>query len=81
MQVPTIRYDAVVETFGPFDTLLADCEGALFFILKEEPRFLDTFRTVLLENDYEYPWQKQYVDRVLQENGFSLIWSRVDGCG
>ena len=34
-----------------FDTLVADCEGALCYILKEEPEFLESFKLIIIEND------------------------------
>ena len=35
-----------------FDTLVANCEGALYYILKDEPGFLDYFKKIIIENDF-----------------------------
>lgn len=52
-EVKTIPYREVVRRFGSFDTLVADCEGALLFILRDAPEILDTVRLVITENDYK----------------------------
>lgn len=38
-----------------FDTLVADCEGALYWILEDAPEILDHMHTVLIENDFFGP--------------------------
>jgi len=45
-----------------FNTLVADCEGALYYILQDEPDFLKDFKKIIMENDYYDLSHKQYVD-------------------
>ena len=52
-EVRTIPYAAVLKRFGSFDTLVADCEGALLLILRDAPELLETMRLVIIENDYK----------------------------
>lgn len=35
-----------------FNVLVVDCEGALYYILKEEPEFLKNFNKIIIENDF-----------------------------
>lgn len=58
-----------------FDTLVLDCEGAFYYILKDEPSILDTITTVLMENDYQSPDHKEYVDTQLKQRGFEVVYS------
>jgi hypothetical protein len=37
-----------------FDTLVADCEGALCYIIKDEPDFLEIFETTVIEHDFYF---------------------------
>lgn len=76
-EIDTITWTALKDKYRHlhFDTLIADCEGALFHIVQEEPDFLAQFNTVCLENDYPDARSKQYVDDVLADLGFSKIYS------
>lgn len=82
--VNTIRFDQLQERMGPnkpFSTLVADCEGALFYILKDFPDMLKTFRTVIMENDYNDMEHKQFVDHVLTQYGFKCVYRKAGGWG
>ena len=37
-----------------FDTLVLDCEGAFYYILKDTPEILDNINLIIMENDYKY---------------------------
>lgn len=65
----------------PFDTLVADCEGALYYILLDEPELLNQFKTVILENDYHDINHKRYVNLLLITNGFRCVYSKSGGWG
>ena len=41
-----------------FDALVVDCEGALYSILIEEPDFFETFKTIIIGNDFNDVSQK-----------------------
>ena len=55
-----------------FDTLVLDCEGAFYYILKDMPDILDNINLIIMENDYKVIEQKQYIDTILRDNGFSV---------
>lgn len=58
-----------------FDTLVADCEGALYYILQDEPDFFKNFKRVLVENDYLEESHKAFVDEKLREAGMGVVFS------
>lgn len=64
-----------------FDTLVVDCEGALYWILKDEQELLTNFKLLLLENDYADLSHKQYVDSQFIKHGFKCIRSLSGGWG
>jgi FkbM family methyltransferase len=62
-----------------FDTLVADCEGALYYILQDEPDFLKTFHTVVIENDFTDIAHKNFVDDEFRRFGFSCVYREKGG--
>jgi FkbM family methyltransferase len=55
--------------------LVADCEGALYYILQDFPEILDTVRTILVENDYRDVQHYLAVETIFKENGFDLYYN------
>jgi FkbM family methyltransferase len=53
-----------------FDTLVLDCEGALYYILMDMPEILNNINLIIMENDYLDISNKNYVDDVLKKNNF-----------
>lgn len=64
-----------------FDTLVADCEGALYYILKEEPNFLENISLILIENDFNDKSHKDFVDSEFRRNGLECIYQQKGGWG
>jgi FkbM family methyltransferase len=64
-----------------FDTLIADCEGALYYIFTDMPEMLDNIKLIIMENDYLSIDHKKYVDRVLVSKGFSCVYTESGGWG
>lgn len=76
IEVPTITYDELVKKYNKkFNVLVADCEGALYYILMDEPTFLNNIETIIIENDFEDMDHKIYVDTVFVNNGFSCVYN------
>jgi len=65
----------------PFDTLVADCEGALLAILGESPEILDGITMIIMENDYHKLEHKLEVDRILKSKGLVLHKNVAGGWG
>lgn len=81
-RVQTFDLDALVAKYKlAFDTLVLDCEGAFFYILRDFPTILDGVCSVFIENDFRAVAHKQFVDERLRERGFAPICSRAGGWG
>lgn len=80
--VPTITWSELRAKYPlDFDTLVADCEGALYYILKDEPEFLCAFNSVIMENDYHEIEHKRAVDLELAKHGFHCVHREGGGWG
>jgi FkbM family methyltransferase len=64
-----------------FDTLVLDCEGAFYYILMDMPEILNNIKLIIMENDYNEILHKNYVDDVLQINGFRVDYAESGGWG
>ena len=64
-----------------FDTLILDCEGAFYYILKDMPEILDNIKLIIMENDYHDLSHKIYIDDVLCKNNFYNIYKHKGGWG
>ena len=53
-----------------FDTLIIDCEGAFYYILKDMPEILNNIKLIITENDYRNAEHKNYIDTILKEHNF-----------
>jgi hypothetical protein len=59
---------------GEFNVLVADCEGALFYILQDFPDLLNGLRLIIVENDYRDVKQKEFVEEKFIQHGFKLVY-------
>ena len=64
-----------------FDTLVLDCEGAFYYILMDMPELLTHINLIIMENDYWDLSKKQYVDEILTNHNFSIIYTEGGGWG
>lgn len=62
-----------------FDTLVLDCEGAFYYILKDMPEILEGITKILMENDYYTVEHKEFIDATLKEHGFTCIYTEALG--
>ncbi len=78
--IPIISLNELKEKYKiEFDTLVCDCEGALFYILIDFPDLLTNIKTIIIENDFLNIEEKNYVDKKFIENGFNIIFSLNGG--
>ena len=78
--VPTITWSELKKKYPiDFNVLVADCEGALFYILQEEPDFLDGFQKIFVENDYIRMEQYEFVKKKMEEKGFRNVFNLGGG--
>lgn len=81
-QVPIINIDQLNAKYNiVFDTLVLDCEGAFYYILKDMPQILQNINMIIMENDYKDIEHKKYIDEVLKNNNMSVIFSQEGGWG
>lgn len=62
-----------------FNVLVVDCEGALYYILKDEPEFLDNFKTIIIENDFTDIKHKEFVDEEFKRYNLKNIYRKSGG--
>jgi len=75
--VKTITWEDFKKKYDvKFNVLVADCEGALYYILRDEPTFLDGIKTIIMENDFEDKEQEDFVFNVFKEKGFKIIYEK-----
>lgn len=80
--VSTITYQKLIEKYNiDFDTLVADCEGALYHILRDEPTLLNNIKLVIIENDFHDIEHKKFVDEQFKLNGLKPIFRYAGGWG
>jgi FkbM family methyltransferase len=74
-------YELVAKYKIKFDTLILDCEGAFYYILKDFPEMLDNIRMIIMENDYFDIYKKREIDKTLTERGFRCEYRQHGGWG
>ena len=83
--VPTMDWNSLLSKYPSclerFNVLVADCEGALFFILRDFPSLLDSVHKIILENDFHIKEQGDWVHDFLRQRGFVVAYSQSGGWG
>jgi len=75
--VNTITFEELARKYAiEFDTLVADCEGALYYILNDNKSLLQNIGTIILEADYYAIDHKKSVESVFAEFGLRKIYSQ-----
>lgn len=64
-----------------FNILVADCEGALYYILRDEPTFLENFKKIIIENDFNQLETKLAVDEEFKKFNFKRVYVKAGGFG
>ena len=64
-----------------FNVLVADCEGALYYIIKENPDFLQQFNKIIIENDFTDIKHKEFVDNEFKNHSLERIHYQSGGFG
>ena len=76
--VENISFEEIQEqTNIKFDTLVIDCEGAFYFILKDFPDILDNIKLIIIENDCLDEYQNTFILDTFKNNNFNLIESKT----
>jgi len=64
-----------------FDTLVLDCEGAFYYILKDMPNIIDNIQLIIMENDYFVMEHKNEINATLINHNFYLDYQEGGGWG
>ena len=81
-EISTITYENLVIKYGiDFDTLILDCEGSFFNILRDMPEILNNVNLIIMENDYWNIENKKFVDTILKNNNFYVEYQESGGWG
>jgi FkbM family methyltransferase len=81
-KVETRTWEEIKNNYNiDFNILVVDCEGALFYILKENPNFLKTFKKIIIENDFVDINHKIFVDKEFIKNNFERVYYEAGGFG
>ena len=59
-----------------FNILVCDCEGALYYILRDEPNFLDGIEKIIFENDFLNDEQEKFTFDFIKNKGFNIIYEQ-----
>lgn len=79
-RVKTISYQELKKKYQmEFNVLVADCEGALLYIFRDDESLLDDIETAIIENDYcDYSHYEEVKAR-FQAHGFRLVYTKAGG--
>jgi FkbM family methyltransferase len=80
-EVKTKTFEELTEQYGLFDTLVCDCEGALYYILEDKPEMLENIRLIILENDFHDIDHKAAINKVFGRYGFYRVFACKGGWG
>lgn len=81
-QVKTITYGQLKAKYGiPFSVLVADCEGALYYIFQDDETLLNDVSMVIVENDYSVRAHYEDVCSKFAAHGFHLVYTKSGGWG
>ena len=80
--IQTITYTELKNKFGmQFNVLVADCEGALYYILNDDESVLNDVETIIVENDYHNYFHYLNVCTKFMLHGFHLAYNKAGGWG
>lgn len=73
-RVNTITFDELQLKYGiDFDTMIVDCEGGLYYILRDDPTILRNIKLIIIENDFSCAEHSRFVVDIFKKNGFEVI--------
>jgi FkbM family methyltransferase len=79
-RVNTMTFDEVQKKYGmEFNTLVADCEGALYNILLDDPEMLRNMKLIIIENDFRDFQNMLFVHDLFKRYGLELVYNREGG--
>ncbi len=81
-KIKTISYNDLKKKYGIlFNALVADCEGALYYILRDDESILEEIDMIIVENDYLQLKHYETVREQFIAHGFQPVYSKAGGWG
>ena len=81
-EISIISFDELQKKYNMiFNTIVADCEGALLQILIDFPNLLNNITKIIMENDYHDIKNKNKLDEILLNNNFNITYQESGGWG
>lgn len=78
--INTITWNNLKQKYNmKFNVLVLDCEGAIYYILKNEPEILNDIETIIIENDFIDITHKVFVDNVFKSYNFKTVYRKSGG--
>ncbi|MEL7431534.1 MAG: FkbM family methyltransferase [Chlamydiota bacterium] len=78
-RVRTITFRQLLSKYKiDFDTLVVDCEGALYYILKDDVSILKNIQLILIENDFSCYEHAKFVFDTFEAQGFKVVHNEGD---
>ena len=75
-EVKTITFEEIESKYKiQFDTLVVDCEGALYYILKDSEAMMQNIEMIILESDFFETEHKKYVENIFEKYGLKRVFS------
>jgi FkbM family methyltransferase len=75
VECSTITFEEIEEQYNlKFNTLVVDCEGGFYYILKSNPKILLNIKLLIIENDFPVIEHKEYLNELLFYNGFKRVY-------
>lgn len=78
--INTITWNNLKQKYNmKFNVLVLDCEGAIYYILKDEPEILNDIETIIIENDFTDITHKVFVNNVFESYNFKIVYNKSGG--
>ena len=74
--VNTIEWNELNQQYGPFTYLIVDSEGSLYYVLKDNPDFLDNIKVIIIENDFHSHEHLNYVNNAFKNANFVCSYKK-----
>jgi hypothetical protein len=73
--VKTVTFEEIEQKYNIcFDTIVCDCEGGFYFIIKDNPNVLQNIKTLIIENDFSSIEHKNFLNELLLKFNFERIF-------
>lgn len=81
-EIQIMSYEEIQTKYNiTFDTIVVDAEGALYYILLDDPEILSGIKKIIMENDYDHIEHYNFIRDLLIRNNFEVECTEGGGWG